>query len=278
MALVDTAVDSADDSANDSAMPLFGDYTDLLSGRSAARLARLLRKQEVGSSNLPAPTISYFNTTSYSARSLLILAVFLCFAVAVPAAKADPTTPAIYEVHKGDNLSLIAKRFGTSVAALKGENNLNSDVIHIGQKLKLAQPFKGMGRSSVQWLRPVRHPGQVLRPFGPYKAGGILMPRTGTELACAVGTQLYSPAIGVVRYSGPMEGFGHLLIIEHPGRYATVLSPCDPSSVTVTVGQAILRGERLGKTSSPPEAGDKPFIHIELRRDDKAIPPDRLFK
>ena len=55
---------------------------------------------------------------------------------AAPAAPAAPR-PAEYEVQKGDALALIAKRFGMTTAQLKAHNGLTSDVIRIGQKLKL---------------------------------------------------------------------------------------------------------------------------------------------
>ncbi len=255
-----------------------GSQIRLRSGCSAARLARLLRKQEVGSSNLPTPTTFSLRTFLTCVPNALTLVFLLCLVTAPLNALGDTSSPATYKVHKGDNLSVIAQRFGTSVKTLKRDNNLSSDVIHVGQALKVTNPFRGQGNKRVKWGRPLRNPGPILRPFGPYQAGGILMPRTGTDLSSPVGTHLYSPAIGVVRHSGAMEGFGHLLIIEHPGRYATVLAPCDPASLTVEVGQAVLRGEPLGKTSNPPEVGAQPFVHIELRRDDKAIAPDRLIK
>lgn len=46
-------------------------------------------------------------------------------------------TRRIYTVKKGDNLSLIAKKNGTSVKTLKKINNLKTDRLKIGQKLKL---------------------------------------------------------------------------------------------------------------------------------------------
>ncbi len=256
-------------------MPFPGASTASRSGRSAARLARLLREQEVGSSNLPAPTTS-FPTQSFD----LYLAAFgalLVLCLASPSLARTPL-PATYEVRRGDNLSLIAQRFGTTVAALKRDNSLRSDIIHVGDRISLKHPFARRSTRQLSWERPLRHPGPVLRPFGQYKAAGILMPRTGTELAAPVGTQLYAPATGVVRHSGPIEGIGHILIIEHAGDYATVLSPCDPASVRVTVGQAVLRGDPLARTAAPDEAGAKPFIHVELRRKDKAIPPDRMLR
>jgi peptidoglycan endopeptidase LytE len=66
-------------------------------------------------------------------------------AAAAPAAppkkEAKPAKKAVgegeYVVQSGDSLSRIAARHGTTVAALKEANNLKSDVIRIGQKLKI---------------------------------------------------------------------------------------------------------------------------------------------
>ena len=42
-----------------------------------------------------------------------------------------------YTVKSGDNLTKIAERFGTSVRALRSANNLDTDNIKVGQKLKI---------------------------------------------------------------------------------------------------------------------------------------------
>jgi uncharacterized repeat protein (TIGR02543 family) len=71
--------------------------------------------------------------------------------VPAPAADSQPVTPPavstpetipeeaffIYTVVSGDNLTVIAKRFNTTITAIKELNNLKSDVITIGQKLKI---------------------------------------------------------------------------------------------------------------------------------------------
>jgi murein DD-endopeptidase MepM/ murein hydrolase activator NlpD len=130
----------------------------------------------------------------------------------------------------------------------------------------------------VKWEKPSNKTGTVLRPFGPYKKKGILMPSTGADLACDVGTAICNPGHGVVRHIGNMDGFGTLIIMEHAGGYATVLSPMDPSTLAVEVGHALLRGDHIGRTSLPPEKDTPPYLHIELRRNDKAIKPDPLLR
>jgi murein DD-endopeptidase MepM/ murein hydrolase activator NlpD len=184
----------------------------------------------------------------------------------------------LYQVRKGDNLGFIAQKFGVTVAELRRTNSLSSDVLRIGQELRLENPFHRLKDGAVQWERPCQQTGAVLRPFGPYKKNGILMPSTGADLACAVGSAVASPAHGVVRHVGVMEGFGTLIIVEHGGGFATVLSPFDPATVAVKVGQALLSGDHLGRTSRPPAMDTPPYLHVELRRNDKAIEPDPLLK
>lgn len=55
------------------------------------------------------------------------------------AAKKKKTT-ITYTVKKGDTLSEIAEKYGTTVKAIVAENNIkNKDVIHVGQKLKITK-------------------------------------------------------------------------------------------------------------------------------------------
>ena len=48
-----------------------------------------------------------------------------------------PAAPTSYAVKRGDSLSEIAQRFGTSLAELKASNQLTSNTIHVGQVLAL---------------------------------------------------------------------------------------------------------------------------------------------
>jgi murein DD-endopeptidase MepM/ murein hydrolase activator NlpD len=202
--------------------------------------------------------------------------VFLLVAGLAGVIHGATASPGFYEVRKGDYLGRIAARYGVTVSDLRKSNNLTSDTLQIGQKIRIDNPFQRNPDQKVQWERPIHTWGKVLRPFGPYKNKGILMPSTGTDLACAQGTALSAPAAGVVRHIGHMDGFGTLIIIEHPDNFASVLSPVDPATVAVKVGQALLAGDHLGRTGPPPEKDTPSYLHVELRKDDKAIKPDPL--
>lgn len=90
-------------------------------------------------------------------------------AKAIPAAPAAPSAPSSPEskpsagpavdsgsthtVVSGDSLGKLAKRYGTTIAAFRDVNNLKSDTIKIGQKLKIPS---GSGRASSE--APVAEP------------------------------------------------------------------------------------------------------------------------
>jgi murein DD-endopeptidase MepM/ murein hydrolase activator NlpD len=185
-------------------------------------------------------------------------------------------SPGFYEVRKGDFLGRIANRYGVTVNELRKSNNLTSDILQIGQKIRIDNPFQRNPDPKVQWERPIHNIGETLRAFGPYKKKGIIMPSTGIDVTCALGTAVSAPAIGVVRHIGHMDGFGTLIIIEHPNRYASVLAPLNPVTMAVEVGQALMSGDHLGRTGPPPENDTPPYLHLELRKNDKAIKPDPL--
>ncbi len=59
-----------------------------------------------------------------------------------------------YRVRRGDSLSVIAHRFGTSVRQLKNLNDLSGNLIRVGQRLRVSRDVKKMtDTGDVQWYR-----------------------------------------------------------------------------------------------------------------------------
>ncbi|MBK7770287.1 MAG: LysM peptidoglycan-binding domain-containing M23 family metallopeptidase [bacterium] len=207
---------------------------------------------------------------------VLALVVTYCVICCVAVALAQETPR--YTVRKGDSLSLVAKKLGTSVAHLKRSNGLKNDVIHVGQDLSVPDAFKGLKPGDVRWSRPLPKGGRTVRPFGNYQQGKLVLPSTGADIACAAGTRVTAPASGIVRHAGAMDGVGIVVILEHGGSYTSVLAPLDAASLAAQPGQIVLRGDVLGATATPESASEEPHLHVELRRNDKAVAPDRLLK
>jgi putative chitinase len=77
-----------------------------------------------------------------------------------------------YSVRRGDTLSALAQRHGTSVSALAKTNNIkNPDLILVGQKLQIPDGFdRPSNRPST------RPPGSTTRPSSPTQAGPVTGP------------------------------------------------------------------------------------------------------
>ncbi|GAA0600322.1 murein hydrolase activator EnvC family protein [Caenispirillum bisanense] len=123
-------------------------------------------------------------------------------------------------------------------------------------------------------LRPL----DEVRGAMPLPARGRVATRYGSELSpgntskgivieTRGGAAVVAPADGVVAFSGPFRGYGHLLILEHAGGYHTLLSGM--SRIDAQVGQRLLAGEPVGVM----ERSDGPSLYVELRRDGQPIDP-----
>lgn len=111
-----------------------------------------------------------------------------------------PSNETIYIVKSGDSLSVIAKRYQLSVSQLKSMNNIISDIIYPGQKLKVVAGYKAVSQSTISTSSKVNEivaeskkhigipyiwGGSTLRGFDcsgymqyVYKQVGIAIPRT----------------------------------------------------------------------------------------------------
>lgn len=90
-----------------------------------------------------------------------------------------------YTVKKGDSLWKIARRYGTSVAAIKRINGIESDVIHVGQTLdlpnqrvKAAHVDGTTAKEDVYWLAKIIEAEAEDEPYlGKVAVGSVVMNR-----------------------------------------------------------------------------------------------------
>lgn len=90
-----------------------------------------------------------------------------------PVKETAPVTGS-YVVVRGDTLSKIAREFNTTVAKLRQDNNLSSDVIYIGQKLLVSSATQ----QTVSAPKP-----EVVKPVTPTKSTGIYVVVAGDTLS-----------------------------------------------------------------------------------------------
>jgi len=118
-------------------------------------------------------------------------------------------------------------------------------------------------------VRPV--PGMILQPFGEEPLAGTrtTAPARGIEISALASWKVRAPAPGTVRFAGPVEGFGNVLVIDHDEGYLSVIGrlgdllvkPGDRVPIAGTV--ALLAGR----------ARERLAVYYELRLEGKAIDP-----
>lgn len=116
--------------------------------------------------------------------------------------------------------------------------------------------------SPTRFLLPVA--GRVVEGFGETSASGGRA--SGLSLATRPGAQVVAPAAGRVVFSGPYEGFGSIVIIEHGGDWTSLVTGLGRTSVDV--GQTLTAGSPLGLAGP-----DRPRVSFELRREGRPVNP-----
>lgn len=125
-----------------------------------------------------------------------------------------------------------------------------------------ARPLADSGVSPGRYILPVA--GRLVAGFGEGLPG---QPRTrGIAIAARAGAQAVAPAGGRVAFAGPYEGFGSIVIIEHPGGWTTLVTGL--AQLEARVGQELVIGSPLG-TAGP----GHPVLSVELRHEGNPVNP-----
>lgn len=224
-------------------------------------------------SNMPAPVVALSNNAPAPMK----------LAAAAP-------TPAGVEkarVRPGDNLALIAKRYGTTVESLIKNNNLRDpNKLKPGQMLSLHEdpevdfakrrplpplPTKQPAAStpkvvaSTQWDWPTK--GPVLQGFSP--EGNR---KKGIEIGGSRGQPIVAAQDGVVVYKGTgIRGYGQLVILKHQDHYLTAYGHTD--TVLVEEGAKVKKGDKIALMGADDE---KAKLHFEVRHYGKPLDPMRF--
>jgi murein DD-endopeptidase MepM/ murein hydrolase activator NlpD len=85
----------------------------------------------------------------------------------------------------------------------------------------------------------------------------------GVDLAAADGTPIHAAGAGVIVTAGAAEGYGNAVLIDHGNGYLTHYGHM--SAITVTVGQKVVAGERIGNEGSTGHSTG-PHLHFEVHR------------
>jgi murein DD-endopeptidase MepM/ murein hydrolase activator NlpD len=127
----------------------------------------------------------------------------------------------------------------------------------------------GLGKGKFIW--PLK--GEILSSYGPKGAG---QRNDGVNIAATTGDPVKAAAAGTVVYAGnSIPAFGNLVLVKHPGGWATLYG--NLGKITVKNNAQVSQGEEVG-TAGVSGSVDKPQVHFEIRyaqnAHDKAKPYD----
>lgn len=108
--------------------------------------------------------------------------------------------------------------------------------------------------------------GSVLSQFGKsYNSKtNLLTFQKGITIGTHVAAGVRAVADGRVVFAGPLKNYGLIAIVEHPGQYFTLYGQM--GGVSVAEGNAVKRGDVLGKTAGEP-------LYFEIRNKNIAVNP-----
>ncbi|MEM6429705.1 MAG: LysM peptidoglycan-binding domain-containing protein [Deinococcota bacterium] len=190
--------------------------------------------------------------------------------------------PRTVTVARGDTLSAIASRNGTSVTALMSANSLQSTRIEAGQVLRVvpgsqlqpaalvaaapAPPAPPATVNGVVW--PLS--GLITSRFGyrRLRIGGSNF-HTGLDIDGEIGDPIVAAAAGTVTFSGWYGGYGQLVIIQS-GNVEYYYAHA--STLLVDEGAQVQAGQRVALVGITGRVTGS-HLHFEIRVDDKPIDP-----
>jgi septal ring factor EnvC (AmiA/AmiB activator) len=125
-------------------------------------------------------------------------------------------------------------------------------------------PAPSAGAGALALAAPAE--GLLVRRFGQAPRGGGPA-SDGLAWRTAAGAQVRAPAGGLVEFSGPLKGWGGVLIVDLGGGYKLVMAGLD------RIGAPVGRRLRPGQTVASMAQAASPELYLELRKNGAPIDP-----
>jgi len=180
----------------------------------------------------------------------------------------------IHRVKPGENLSIIAKKYKTSITQIIKINKLKKPyIIRPGQKLKIPKKIvkyvkkeniiRKKVKLSFQW--PVD--GVIIKKF----VNNHKVRHLGIDIATTCNAPIKASEDGKVIYVGDsIKTYGNLIILKHEKRLTTIYGHV--GKILVKDGQYVKKGQIIGKTGKLNNS-DTCGLYFEIRKNAEPINP-----
>jgi murein DD-endopeptidase MepM/ murein hydrolase activator NlpD len=195
-----------------------------------------------------------------------------------------PVPGVVVEIRTGDTAASLAAAYGVDATEILGFNGIRPSQLKPGLTLVVpVDPQAGPNLSTGLPADPL-HPGsfwcpiqgaEVIQKFGPTSFaleppyGGYLHFHSGIDLLAGYGTPMFAAAGGRVTAVGYADYFG--IRVEITDSYGLVEIYAHMSDASVTVGQSIQQGQKVGYVGS---TGLSIGAHLHLQLEVGGLPAD----
>jgi septal ring factor EnvC (AmiA/AmiB activator) len=179
------------------------------------------------------------------------------------------TREAPEEAPRADERTESASASDAPLIGSEEEPTEESAILQSALALDRPEAVRFLDEAPGQLILPVD--GEILMRFGETAKSGPAAGETskGLTILSHNSARVVAPYDGRVVYAGPFRSYGQILIIDHGGRYHTLLAGLE--GISAVVGQWLLAGEPVATMSS--DTDRRPELYLELRRTGEAIDP-----
>ncbi|MBU1077177.1 MAG: LysM peptidoglycan-binding domain-containing M23 family metallopeptidase [Spirochaetes bacterium] len=183
-----------------------------------------------------------------------------------------------YSIRRGDSLSMIAKRSGSSVTMLARINRIRNKSM-LTYKAYLFIPLsEGYLKREADLIMVSIKKGDLMWPligritsgFGLRQWGWRKKFHKGIDIAAPVGTKIFSSRDGEVKFSGRQKKYGYVIIIVHDNDFETRYAHL--KKVLVQTGDKVEQGQVIGLVGKTGRATGY-HLHFEIRIKDYPVNP-----
>jgi len=135
--------------------------------------------------------------------------------------------------------------------------------------------FSGVLSDST-WVDPVR--GPITDVYGPRPSRPLGTPlfHPGDDIGAACGTWIVAASSGMVTATGPNDGYGNWVVIDHGAGVQTVYGHIMDGGTAVTVGEHVTTGQPIAQVGST-GLSTGCHLHLEVRVNGQQIDPQPFF-
>ena len=193
-------------------------------------------------------------------RLICLTAALLAGGFATPAAEAQTSRQRVtHTVRRGETLSTIANRYGTTVSALKRANGLRTNSIRAGRRLVVSTRTSTAAPRTAEALR------EVQQPRFKFDDSGALVPDPRAEAAI-----IYDVETGKVLWESHGQDQRSIASITKVMTAVVFLEDSPDLSETVVIQRADMRGASTTYLKSGDKVTKEDLLHLMLIASDNA--------